>query len=72
MLLQIDLICDKYLNTRRRLVTGGGNGGYGHTILAASFVVVLVDCYVLTELVAFFCEWRHITGNWMFVSLHEY
>ena len=58
VLLQIDLICDKYLNTRRRLVTGGGNRGYGHTILAASFVVVLVDCYVLAELVAFLCERR--------------
>ena len=56
LLLQIDVICDEYLNTCRRLVTGDGNRGYSHTSLATSFVVVLVDCYVHAELVAFLCE----------------
>ena len=61
VLLQIDVICDKYLNTCRRLVTGDGNRDCGHTSLAASFVVVLVDCYVQAELVAFLCERRHFS-----------
>ena len=56
--LQIYVICDKYSNTHHYLVTGGGNGGYGHTSLAAYFVVVLVDCYVHAELVAFLCKRR--------------
>ena len=40
VLLQLDVVYDKYLNTRRRLVTGGRNGGYGHKRLTASFVNV--------------------------------
>ena len=56
VLLQIDVIHDKYLNTRRRPVTSGGNGDYGHKRLAASFVVALVDCHVHAELVTFLCE----------------
>ena len=56
VLLQIDVIHDKYLNTCRRPVTSGGNGGYGHKRLAASFVVVLFDCYVHAEIVTFLCE----------------
>ena len=69
VLLQIDVICDKYLNTRPRLVTGGGNGGYGHTSLTASFVVVLVlvDYHVHAELVAFLCKRRHLCG----VGIHS-
>ena len=59
LLLQIDVTCDKYSNTHRRLVTGGRNGGYGHTSLAASFVVVLVDCCAHSELVAFLRRRRH-------------
>ena len=55
VLLHIDVICDKHLNTRRRLVKGGGNGGHGPTSLTASFVVVLVVCCVHAELVAFLC-----------------
>ena len=58
LLLKIDVMRDKYLNTGRRLVTGGGNGGYGHTSLAESYVGVLVDCYVHAELFTFLCK-RH-------------
>ena len=45
---------DKYWNTRRRLATGGGNEGYGHKSIAASFVDVIVDCCIDAELVALF------------------
>ena len=46
------LTYDKYWNTRCRLATGGGNEGYGHKILTAYFVDVVVDCCMDAELVA--------------------
>ena len=49
-ILQIDIIYDKYLDTRCRLVTGGRNGGYVHKLLAASFVDVwLIVVFVLSS-----------------------